>query len=254
MNKKFNLDFFNCLPPWDPRNHRFALVKFGGGIVQMSGSISGDTFARNRSGNYSRARTTPVNPNTDLQQQVRNAVQFISSRWGDTLTAAQRTAWNLYANSVAMLNKLGETIYLSGYNHYMRSNSIRKRSGFTIVDAGPVIFSIPQGDPVFTCSGSEATQQISVAFDNTMAWANEDDGYMLVFMGSPQNAQRYFFDGPWRIMGAVVGDSVAAPASPQLMSVPFAVTEGQHIWCYARILRADGRLSEPFRHDFFCAA
>ncbi|GAI58374.1 unnamed protein product, partial [marine sediment metagenome] len=38
-----------------------ALVKYGGGITQMSGSIAGNTFARNRYGNYVRSRTKPIN-------------------------------------------------------------------------------------------------------------------------------------------------------------------------------------------------
>ncbi len=82
-----------------------ALVKYGGGIVQMSGSIGGDTFARNRYGNYVRARTKPVNPNTTLQQAVRASMSFLTNRWAQTLDAAQRTAWNPYAQNEAMQKK-----------------------------------------------------------------------------------------------------------------------------------------------------
>lgn len=231
-----------------------ALVKYGGGVVQMSGSIAGNTYARNRYGNYARARTTPVNPNTDRQVTVRAAVAFLSARWSDTLTAAQRTAWNLYGNSVPMLNKLGESVYLSGYNHYIRSNVINKQTGNAIVDAGPVIFEVPAHDPTLAITCSEATQQISTTFDNTMAWAVEDGGLMYLFQGSPQNAQRNYFGGPWRYLDTVVGVDPGGPASPRLSNVSFAIAEGQHQWLYARIKRADGRLSEPFRDDTFCAA
>ncbi|GAH50296.1 unnamed protein product, partial [marine sediment metagenome] len=47
-----------------------ALVKLGGGIVQISGSIAGNTFARNRFGNYMRSRTKPVNPNSTRQTDI----------------------------------------------------------------------------------------------------------------------------------------------------------------------------------------
>jgi len=104
-----------------------ALVKFGGGVVQMSGSIAGDTFARNRYGNYCRARTKPTNPNTSRQQDVRASLAFLTDRWSNTLTALQRAAWNLYGDSVAMTNRLGETTKLTGFNHYIRSNIERKR-------------------------------------------------------------------------------------------------------------------------------
>lgn len=242
------------VPFWLSNWMYFLKVKFGATITDARGSLAGNTYSRNHYGAYIRARTTPTNPNTDLQQQCRNSIAFLADAWASTLTAAQRTAWDLYGSSVAMTDTLGATMYLTGYNHFLRSNSVRKRSGLTVIAPGPVIFEIPAQDPVFTCSGSEATQQISVAFDNTMAWANENGGFMLVFQGQPQNAQRSFFDGPWVIMGAIVGDAVAAPASPQLMNVPIAIAEGQRQWVYARIVRADGRLSQRFRHDHFCGA
>lgn len=231
-----------------------ALIKFGGGVVQMSGSIAGDTFARNRYGNYARARTKPTNPNTARQQSVRAAIAFLVARWSETLTSAQRTAWNLYAASVNMKNRLGETILLSGFNHYVRSNTINKMTGNVIVDAGPVIFELPAKDPTLAITASEATQQISTAFDVAMAWAVEAGGLMYLFQGQPQNAQREFFGGPWRYLDTIVGIDPGGPASPRLSAVQFAIAEGQHQWLYARIKRADGRLSEPFRDDTFCAA
>lgn len=231
-----------------------ALVKYGGGIIQMSGSIAGNTFARNRYGNYARARTKPVNPNTDLQDQYRSAVADLATRWSQTVTAAQRAAWNLYADNVNMLNRLGETIHLSGFNHYIRSNTMLARIGLAIVDPGPVIFEIPAQDPAFAITASEATQQITVTFDDTMDWDNETGGYLYLFQGQPQNPQRNFFAGPWRNYGMVSGVTGAPVASPQVGGVQFAIAEGQRQWVYARIQRADGRISQPFRDSTFCAA
>lgn len=231
-----------------------ALVKFGGGIVQMSGSIAGNTFARNRFGNYVRSRTKPVNPNSARQDIVRSAMSFLTDRWAQTLTAVQRTAWNLYGSSVAMKNKLGETVYLTGFNHYIRSNMIAKIVGVAIVDAGPVVFELPAADPTLAFTASEATQIMTVVYDDTMDWDNETGGYLWVFCGSPQNAQRNFFAGPWRYGGSVSGVDGLPVASPLLVGAVFPFAELQHMWIYARIQRADGRLSEPFRDDAFCAA
>lgn len=230
------------------------LVKYGGGIVQISGSIGGDTHARNRYGNYIRPRTKPINPNTAAQVAVRAALAALTDRWAQTLDAAKRTAWNLYAANVVMKNKLGESINLSGFNHYIRSNLALKRSNLTVIDDGPVIFEIPDHDPLFAITGSEATQQISVVFDPALAWANETGGYLWLYQGMPQNAQRNFFGGPWRIMDLALGDDAVPPASPKLCAVVFAIAEGQRQWCYARIQRADGRLSAPFRSDAIVAA
>lgn len=231
-----------------------ALVKFGGGIVQMSGSIAGNTFARNRYGNYVRSRTKPVNPNTARQIEVKAAMAFLTDRWANTLTALQRTAWNLYASSVAMKNKLGETVNLSGFNHYIRSNIIAKMVPYPIVDAGPVVFELPAQDPTLAVTCSEATQILTMAYDDTMDWATEDAAYIYFFQGKPQNAQRSFFAGPWRFIGSVAGIDPGGPVEPHAGAAVFAIAEGQHQWIYARIQRADGRLSEPFEADIFCAA
>jgi hypothetical protein len=231
-----------------------ALIKYGGGIIQMSGSLAGNTFARNRYGNYCRARTKPTNPNTALQVAVREAIAYLTNRWSQTLTAAQRTAWNLYASSVAMKNKLGETTYLSGFNHYIRSNVNSIIIDQPAIDAGPTVFELPDQDPTFVITASEATQNISAAFDNTMDWAVEDGSFLFMWQGQPQNPQRNFFAGPWRFWTAVQGVDPGGPATPKEAPAVFAIAEGQRLWAYARICRADGRLSEVFRSDCFCAA
>jgi len=231
-----------------------ALVKYGGGIIQMSGSIAGNTHARNRYGNYVRARTKPVNPKTENQVIVRAIMQTLTARWSQTLTDVQRTAWNLYGSSVAMKNKLGEVVYLSGFNHYIRSNHWFARMGRTLVDDGPTTFELPETDPTMSCSGSEATQLVTMTFDDTLPWCSEDDAMLVILQGDPQNPQRNFFDGPWRGRSAKVGASGVPVTSPQDYASITVITELQRVWVKFRILRADGRLSEPFTANFFCAA
>ena len=231
-----------------------ALVKYGGGVVQMAGSIAGTTFARNRYGNYARARTKPVNPNSAGQVAVRAAMAFLTDRWSATLTIPQRTAWNLYAANVVMTNRLGESINLSGFNHYIRSNLEYKRIFGATQDSGPVIFEIPADDPTFAITASEATQNITVTHDASMPWADENGAAMLIYQGYPQNGQRNFFAGPWNYLANIPGINGAPAGSPSDHAAVIAFAEGQHLWCYARIVRVDGRLSQPFRADVLCAA
>ena len=233
-----------------------ALVKFGAGIVGMSGSIAGTVFARNHYGSYARSRTKPTNPNTASQQAARGILSFLADRWAQELTADQRTAWNLYGSSVAMTNRLGETTYMTGFNHYIRSNSLIKRvyPSTLLVDDGPVIFELPTTDPTLSVTASEATQKLTIDFDDTMDWANEDPGWMWFFQGSPQNAQRNFFGGPWKKLGSVVGIEGGGVVHPQVLDAVFPIAEGQRQWIYARITRKDGRLSTPFRANCFVAA
>jgi len=228
-----------------------ALVKYGGGIIQMSGSIAGSVHARNHYGNYVRARTKPINPQSALQTEVRSAFGFIADRWAQTLTANQRTAWNLYGASVAMKNHLGETTYMTGYNHYFRANTLIKRvyPSTLMVDDGPVIFELPAIDPTLAVTASEATQQLTITYDNTMDWANEDPAWIWFFQGQPQNAQRNYFNGPWRKIGQVVGIIGGGTVTPHVADAVYAISEGQKQVIYARITRKDGRCSEVFRAE-----
>lgn len=231
-----------------------ALIKYGGGIIQMSGSIAGNVFARNRSGNYSRARTKPINPNTARQVAVRATMAFLVEMWAETLTGVQRTAWNLYAASVAMKNRLGESIKLTGFNHFIRSNFIANMVPYPLISDGPTVFELPAQDPTLAVTASEATQILTCAYDDTQPWATEDAAYIFFFQGTPQNLQRNFFDGPWRFIGSVGGIDPGGPVEPHAAAADFAMAEGQRQWIYARIMRADGRLSETFRADCFVAA
>jgi len=232
-----------------------ALVKFGGGIIQLSGKIAGNVFARNRYGNTVRALTKPVNPNTALQQVVRGLVASLSTIWSLTLTAAQRTSWGLYGDSVDMKNRLGETVNLTGFNHFVRTNVPLLQAGGVRVDPGPVVFELPTKDPLMTCAISEATQVVTIVFDDTKDWVDEDGAHLMISVGSPQNPQRNFFAGPWRYAGKISGDSETAPTTPDTtISVPFVCTELQRVWVKARIVRADGRLSEEFTANCFCGA
>ena len=224
-----------------------ALVKYGAGIVQMSGSIAGNTFARNRYGNYVRAKTKPINPNTERQGTIRNSVSALVEAWNDILSDAQRVGWNLYASSVAMTNKLGETVHLSGFNHYVRSNSIRLQCGpASRIDAPPTTFSLPVTDPTLSIA-CQNDNTIDITYDDTMPWCDLANEQIMLFMGQPQSPGRNFFAGPWRYAWRAVGSIGSPPASPaEGIAPPFVITPGQKVWFYARISKADGRLTTKF--------
>lgn len=224
-------------------------------ITQASGSIGGVTYSHNSGGMYRRARSIPVNPNSGNQSQVRAALTNLTQRWTETLTAAQRTSWNTYASNVPVTNKLGDTVNISGQNWYLAANTPRVQAGnkFTLgwssseIDDAPTMFD--RGDfttPTFTASEASG---LSVTFDNTDAWANEDDAAMLIFQGMPKNASRNFFNGPYRLVHVIEGNSVTAPTSPRaivagaLAANGFVIAEGQRQWLSFAVTRADGRLS-----------
>lgn len=221
--------------------------------TQASGSIGGLTYAHAPSGMYTRARAIPVNPATAFQAHARAAMTSLVNRWTDTLTATQRTAWALWAANTPFTNKLGDSFNISGQNAYIGANQPRSNinsklgSTFDLIDDAPTIYNRGSFTPP-TPTFSEATG-MSVAFENTDAWANEDGAGLVIYQGRPTNSARNFFKGPWRAIQANLGDSSTPPTSPAVSSAAtltaagFTITAGQKCGIAAQVLRADGRYS-----------
>ena len=97
-------------------------------LAQASGSAGGYTFSRNRSGPYLRNRSIPTNPGSEAQVIVRGHFASLSSAWAG-IADSQRTAWALYAANVSVTNRLGDQIFLTGQQMYIRCNAVRLRAG-----------------------------------------------------------------------------------------------------------------------------
>jgi hypothetical protein len=223
-------------------------VKFKSPIItQASGSIGGATYSRNRGGMYIRARAVPTNPNSPQQQTVRTAVAALVNAWNNVLTPAQRLVWDTYAENTPVLNTLGEPVNVGGLGMYIRGNVPALQAGLARIDDGPTVFNTGEYTEPVVGAISAGGNTMSLAFTNTDAWASEDDAAMLVLISRGQNPSKNYFKGPYRYAGKIDGNSGAPPASPASIDLPFAVAVGQKVFCQVRVVRADGRLSAPFR-------
>lgn len=222
--------------------------------TQISGSIGGTTWSRNRYGAYKRSRSVPVNPNTDRQAAIRVILRNLSIAWGQTLTQDQRDAWDLYGSNIDWVNKLGQPINLTGEVHYIRSNAPRLQCGLARVDDAPTIFDLAAAEQGLACTASEATQQLSMSYDDSADWCSEDGAAEFVQMGMPVDASIKYFGGPWRALACIEGDSMTPPSSPYTPAVAWPIAQGQRIWVRTRVGRADGRLSEFAQVNFLAAA
>lgn len=233
-----------------------ALIRYAEG-QQRSGSIGATVYSHNRFGQYMRARSVPVNPQSSRQVAARNRLQSLAGNWSETLTDSQREAWRSYAQTVSWLNPLGDVVTLTGINMYCRGNTAVLQAGGTRIDDGPAASGLPTAEQSLGASGSEATQVISVTFDDTAAWCDLDDAFQLLYMGIPVSPAIQFFNGPWRYIEAIAGDSAAPPSSPHACTAgntPFPFQEGQQIFIQSRILLPDGRLSTTARTSFLAGA
>jgi hypothetical protein len=222
-------------------------MKFKSQIAtQVSGSVGGTTYSHNRGGLYMRARAIPTDPGTERQNVMRTFLGLLSNAWLTELTATQRNAWNLYAANVPLLDVFGDPVFVSGQNHFIRSNSTRLQGGGNATFDAPVIFTLGLFTaPSITVDVSSGT---SLGFTTTDEWANEPGAGLMIYMGKPQNQSISFFKGPWRLLTTIDGDS-SPPTSPQILTAAqvaagaFAYAADQRIWFRSQVFRHDGRLS-----------
>lgn len=218
-------------------------------LTEASGSLGGVTFFPGQGGLVLRRRFIPTNPNSPLQQTVRGHMNALSNHWINTLTAGQRAAWATYAANVTVTNRLGDPIYISGLNHYIRSNVPRLQAALPRVDNGPTIMDKGEfTNP--TAIYDSLNDEIDLSFATADDWVGEDDAAMLISGSAQQNPTVNYFKGPYRYADAVLGDSVTPETSPYAAPMPYPCIVGNRCFLFIRVTRADGRLSMPYR--FFC--
>lgn len=211
-------------------------------VTAASGSIAGCTFSRNRSGQYIRGRSLPVNPNSAQQTVIRAALSTLVARWTSTLTQAQRDAWSTWATNTPQTDSLGNPILITGQNAYIKMNAQRIQVGLSIVDVAPAVFAGAALTPPNLISATASTQALSIAFTNSDTWATIVGGALLVFAGRPQNPSKLFFAGPYRFDARING-AVVPPTSPAAMTASFPFTVGQRVHVRFVAVQADARIS-----------
>ena len=219
-------------------------------ISRGSGSLAGMTMSHNRGGNYIRGRNIPTNPNSVYQQAVRSIFAQLASIWSSVLTQVQRDAWDLYAANVWLPGPLSDPRNVGGLGMYQRSNVARLNIGEATIlriDDAPDIFDLGDYTAPAIASATGSTNTLSMTFDNTDAWANEDLAVMSIAVSRPTNPGINFFKGPYRFTQEILGDSGTPPTSPVAVVSPFPFAAGQRVFVFVRVSRADGRLSASFR-------
>jgi len=105
-----------------------AKIMFGGGVSNASGKIGGTVYSRNKGGSYFRNWVYPNNPQTSKQQTQRNLLAAKSAAWR-LLTTGERDAWDTWADENPILDRLGNSIKLSGAQAYNKINMNRTNAG-----------------------------------------------------------------------------------------------------------------------------
>ena len=181
----------------------FAKVKYGEMISDMRGKINGTVHSKNRSGQYMRNKTSPVNPQTTSQSGVRNSFSTFAQGWR-ALTEAQRDAWTSASENFTKTNVFGDNIKLTGANLYMSLNrNIATAAGAAITS--PPLPSAVTG--LTALSGDPDVSDATIVMTYTPAIPAT--GTVLIFATAPQSAGVSFVKNKYRFIESIVAADVS---------------------------------------------
>lgn len=149
-----------------------AKVKYGGLAQDVRGSLNGNTHSRNASGNYVRAKASPVQVQSDRQLQQRAIFTSNAQAWRG-LSDADRAAWNNFAASHPITDRFGDSIILSGIAAFQKINSDEQTLGLPMLTTPPPDPGTPP--PAATAAAADsATATVTITL---AAAADADDLY-----------------------------------------------------------------------------
>lgn len=140
----------------------FAKFTPGAIVSEVRGKIAATVFSRNRGGAVIRNRIKPINRRSIGQSTRRQALGSLASAWRG-LTQAQRDSWNTAAPNFPIQDSLGQTIYLSGEQMYIRFNANLLLIGESTITSAPAPFAFS----IFTASLAVEDDTVAAAFDIT---------------------------------------------------------------------------------------
>jgi len=113
-----------------------ARVQFGAIVTELVGSIGGFTFQKNRSGSIVRLRGNPSRSATPKQTIAhQNHIRFLQL-W-QTLSSAERTLFNDFADTFPKTTKFGTVKTLTGQNWFESINFNRELFGLSVLTSPP---------------------------------------------------------------------------------------------------------------------
>lgn len=204
---------------------------------QMSGSIGDNVYSHNKGGPYVRRRAIPVNPSTSRQSAVRNTLSHVSGLW-QGLSAEQREAWNAYAVANPKINRLGQTITLSGQAWHNALNArVRDFSGapMKVPPATP-----PPASLISATVTNNGTNTLTIAYTPFSLAA----GVRLALWATPPGSAGR---NPNRNQARCIAYTAPGASSPQLISLPWSLVAGQYINLWVATVDSSGRVTPGLR-------
>lgn len=145
-----------------------AFAKFTPGAIvsEIRGKIAATVFSRNKGGAVIRNRIKPINRRSTGQSTRRQVLGNLASSWRG-LTVAQRESWNTAAPNFPLQDTLGQTIFLSGEQLYVRFNANLVLIGAPQITTAPAAFAFAIFTVALTAEDPTVAASFSVVFTPT---------------------------------------------------------------------------------------
>ncbi len=156
-----------------------AKVLFTAIVADMRNKLNGTVFAKNRYGNYTRTKVTPVNPQTTSQQANRNILATNAAAWRG-LTEAQRQGWINATPSFPFTDIFGQSRILAGNTLYTKLNNNLALIGQSLISDAPSPVALPSLDTL-SVTAADGTPAVSVVFSPTPIPA----GFNMIIQATP---------------------------------------------------------------------
>ena len=180
------------------------------------GKEGGRVFSKNRSGNYTKRKVTPSNPQSSFQTSVRANLTSIAQAWR-TITETQRQGWEKLAFQLTTTNIFGDAFTYTGVNVFMKLNRNRGELSLAYISAAPTyasVTAIQASDLAANTTGGTLT----VTYAPVIPAANS----VIIFASRPQSAGRRNPKGGYRKIETIV----AADVSPYDIAASYITSFG----------------------------
>jgi len=219
-----------------------ALIAPGSLVADIRGSVGDVTYARNASGLYVRARTSPDQPESSERDKRQAALTALSQAWSATLTEAQRSTWRTYAARFPMPNRLGRLRFWDGLRHFIRCNAqhYRVSEAITFSSAPPAPPTYP---PTFTIGASHMPNILNFSVPPSNYDPPPTGMRLYAYAGLQVNQGVTYYSGPWRYLDWTEFDGDSWADLPLGGAVWYDMTPGHRVFARLVAVLAAGETS-----------
>lgn len=143
-----------------------AKFEMGAIVNDISGTIDGTTYSKNKYSNYMKGHRSPTNKQTNTQLQVRADLTNISKLW-QTLTDAERKAWDNFALANEKTSIFGKMVSITGFNAFVKLNMNLAAVGVAYISNPPLNTDVVGLSNLVSLTATASTQVISLVFTAT---------------------------------------------------------------------------------------